>query len=87
MFKVNYKDTRTTSGVVWKYVTPCSSVSIVNFEELNTGFAVITNFLKIHICNTSYVEINMLFAIFNNKGSGSFKVRSNHSTLKGMDAG
>ena len=51
MFKVNYKDTRTTSGVVWKYVTPCSSVSIVNFEELNTAFAVITNFLKIHIWN------------------------------------
>ena len=30
MFKVNNKDTRT-------YFTPCSSVSIVNFEHLNAG--------------------------------------------------
>ena len=26
-------------------------------------------------------------AIFNNKGLGNFKVRPNHSMLKGMDAG
>ena len=32
MFKVNNKDTRT-------YLTPCYSVSIVNFEEVNTGWA------------------------------------------------
>ena len=31
MFKVNNKDTRT-------YFTPCSSVSIVNFEQVNAGW-------------------------------------------------
>ena len=31
MFNINNKDTRTT--------TPCSSVSIVNFEQVNTGWA------------------------------------------------
>ena len=31
MFKVNSKDTRT-------YLIPWSSVSIVNFEQLNTGW-------------------------------------------------
>ena len=30
MFKVNNKDTRT-------YFTPCSSVSIVNFQHVNDG--------------------------------------------------
>ena len=28
----------------------------------------------------------MLFAIFNSKGLGNFKVRPNHTILKGMDA-
>ena len=31
MFKVNNNDTRT-------YFTPCSSVSIVNFEHVNAGW-------------------------------------------------
>ena len=33
MFKVNNKDTRT-------YFTPFSSVSIVNFEQINAGLVV-----------------------------------------------
>ena len=32
MFKVNNKDTGTI------YFTPCSSVSIVNFEQINAGW-------------------------------------------------
>ena len=36
MFKVNNKDTRTTPPMV--YFTPCSSVSIVNFEQVNAGW-------------------------------------------------
>ena len=28
----------------------------------------------------------MLFAVFNNKGFGNFKVRPNHTILKEMDA-
>ena len=32
MFKVNNTDNRTT------YFTPCSSVSIVNFEQVNAGW-------------------------------------------------
>ena len=46
MFKVNNKDTRTTSMTsfwcfyceLWTYSTPCSSVSIVNFEQVNAGW-------------------------------------------------
>ena len=33
MFKVNNKDTRTTP-----YFTPCFSVSIVNFEQVDAGW-------------------------------------------------
>ena len=33
MFKVNNKDTRTTPA----YLTPCSSVFIVNFEQASGG--------------------------------------------------
>ena len=36
MFKVKNKDTRKTSS----YFTPCSSVSIVNFEQVNAGWDV-----------------------------------------------
>ena len=48
MFKVNNKDTRTTPMAFfwclycqfWTYFTPCSSASIVNFEQENAGFHV-----------------------------------------------
>ena len=36
MFKVNNKDTRTTDTIT--YFTLCSSVSIVNIEQVNTGW-------------------------------------------------
>ena len=46
MLKVNNKDTRTTLGVVLVSLlltlnnfTPCSSVSIVNFEHVIAGWA------------------------------------------------
>ena len=35
MLKVTNKDTRTTP---WTYLTPCSSVSIVIFEQVNPGW-------------------------------------------------
>ena len=39
MLKVNNKDTRTTPmASPWTYFTPCSSVSIVNFEHLIAGW-------------------------------------------------
>ena len=44
-----------------------------------------TRFPNRYICNT--IEINMLFAIFKNKGLRNFKVRLNHTILKGMNAG
>ena len=34
MFKVNNKDTRTTLT----YFTPCSSASVVDFEQVNAGW-------------------------------------------------
>ena len=42
MFKVNNKDTRTTP-----YFTPCSSVSIVNFEHVIAGWVVLCAFYPI----------------------------------------
>ena len=43
MFKVNNKDTRTThwhrSDVfIVNFDTPCSNISIINFEQVNTGW-------------------------------------------------
>ena len=50
MFRVNNKDTRTTSlasfwclcCLLWTYFTPCSSVSIVNFEQVNADWEATT---------------------------------------------
>ena len=41
-----------------------------------------TKFLKRYICNSFCIEINMLFAIFNKKEKGSFKIRPNHTRPK-----
>ena len=39
MFKVNNKDTRATAFIVnFEHFTPCSSVSTVNFEQVNAGW-------------------------------------------------
>ena len=37
LFKVNNKDTCCLYWKIWTFFTPCSSVSIVNFEQLNAG--------------------------------------------------
>ena len=41
MFKFNNKDTRTTPMASHLYFTPCSSVSTVNFEQVNVGWYVL----------------------------------------------
>ena len=44
MFKVNNKDTRTmplANDPMTPYFTPCSSVVIVKFEQVNAGWACI----------------------------------------------
>ena len=45
MFKVSNKDARTTPMVslllLWTHFTPCSSLSILNFEQVNPGWVVI----------------------------------------------
>ena len=56
------------------------------FRSLFEGTTIPTNFLKSQICKTPYVEINRLFAIFNNKEVENFKIRPNHSMPKGMNA-
>ena len=39
MFKVNNRNTRTRCEICSKLtITPCSSVSIVNFEQVNAGW-------------------------------------------------
>ena len=38
MFEVNNKDTRVSSGVYQGVFTPCSSVSFVNFGQINAGW-------------------------------------------------
>ena len=48
MFKVNNRDTR-TRGEICSKLTPCSSVSIVNFEWVNVGWVVISKVIKILI--------------------------------------
>ena len=61
----------------------------INFKA-DTSFkdtTINTNFLKSPFSNTSCIEINTLFAIFNNKGLGNVKVRPNHNILKGVNAG
>ena len=40
MFKVSNKDARTTPVASVAYFTPCSSVSIANFEQVNAGWVV-----------------------------------------------
>ena len=58
------------------------------FQSLFEDTTVITNFLlKSHICSTYCIEIHTLFAIFNNKELGNFKVRPTQRILKGIDDG
>ena len=57
------------------------------FRSLFEDTTITNNFLESHISITTYIEINTLFANFNNKGFETFKVRPNHSILKGMDDG
>ena len=63
MFKVNNKDTRTTPMAsiyvfIWTYFTPCSSVSIFNFEQLNIGWetACMLNVLRHSVLLEAYSE-------------------------------
>ena len=58
LLKVNYKNTRirceicskltikTPVIVNFEHVTPCSSVSTVNFEQVNAGWVGVTNQIK-----------------------------------------
>ena len=46
MFKVNNKDTRTT---LLAYLTPCSTVSIVNFEHTGWDLCILLFSLKLNI--------------------------------------
>ena len=54
MFKVNNKDTKTTPmasfwclyRLLWTYFTSYSSVSIVNFEQVNAGWGVFSGIFQ-----------------------------------------
>ena len=58
MFKVNSKDTRSMLLLILNIITPCSGVSIVNFEQVNTDSDGIKHFqasiylLKVNNKNT-----------------------------------
>ena len=54
------------------------------FQSLFEDTTITNKFLK---CNTSCIEINTLFTIFNNKELGNCKVRPSYSIFRGMDAG
>ena len=50
MFKINNKDTRKASFwclycQLWTYFTPCSTVSIVNFEQVNADWVFAHKFI------------------------------------------
>ena len=57
------------------------------FRSLLKDTKITTIFPKRHICSTSCIEMNTLFAIFSNKRLGNFKVRPSHPILKRMEAG
>ena len=70
MFKVNNKDTRTTPlasfwcicCLLWTYFTPCSSVSIVNFECVNADWDVWKIYQIIPPINSTFPQLNPLSA-------------------------
>ena len=41
MFKVNNKNTGRSLLLTLKHISPCSTVSIVNFEQVTAGWAVL----------------------------------------------
>ena len=48
MFKVNNKDTILVSLLLFTYFAPCSTVSFVNFEQVNASWELIhSNLLSI----------------------------------------
>ena len=55
------------------------------FGRLFEDSKITTRFLKDSFSNN--IDINKLFAIFNNKEMGNFKVRPSHTMLKEMGAG
>ena len=63
MFKVNNRNTRTRSEIcskltiktLWTYCTTCSSVSIVNFEQVNAGWVPVKYLLI--VCRTATLAI------------------------------
>ena len=58
MLKVNNKDTRTTPiayftyFTLWTYFTPCSTVSVVNFEQVNADWAILHFYTHFYIIIT-----------------------------------
>ena len=40
MFKVNSKDKRATPIINFEHISPCSSVSIANFDQVNADWVV-----------------------------------------------
>ena len=80
MFKVNNKETRTTPMALfwclycylWTYFTPCSSVSIVNFEHVNADWEVNhwVLFLRInHHFSSCFENVNKMFRKYDWKSS------------------
>ena len=67
MFRVN-KDTRTTPMAsfsclyceLWTYSTPCSSVSVVNFEQVNYGWVS----SSINCCGFCPVELLLISSVY-----------------------
>ena len=57
------------------------------FQSLFEDTTVTPNFLKIRICDKSCIKTDILFAIFNNKEFGNFKIRLSHGVLEGMNDG
>ena len=75
MFRVNYKNTRTTLTVNWTYFLPSSSVSLVDFEQVNVGWEIMWWTLKILMrYNVSfYYVLNIILII---KFSTFYRIRT-----------
>ena len=70
MFKVNNRNTRTRCEICSKltiktHFTPCSSVSIVNFEHLNAGWVILTekNLRPTH-CKSGEISFSFYIRLF-----------------------
>ena len=74
MFKANNKDNRTTpqndqthsnnSSALLTYFTPCSSVSIINFEKVIAGWVLVFRSIEPYLSHSVIVDVKRFSKLF-----------------------